>query len=483
MKLGAFPKNTLIYMAGGIIAAGGNVILAPIYLRVMDPEEFGVWSRFLLHFQIAQSVMGWGLMASVTRLLTDCNNGGDSNGITMDAIKIATFLNGTLIILTSCISIFCIFFMNIKLSSDAFIFLSAMICASLLVYPLILMGNYISTGDALKHRSLSLVGFCFQCATLFVACLMFRVTSTVSILAMVTAMAFYGGLALLLLSRQAIARSSLCHVRPLIAFGLPVMMYTVAGQTSEFTIRYLLSLKSTSAEFGQFSGILLYASVIAMASSAINLAWIPLLYRNAPDIYTSGIYRSFTSFLIALTSGAAVFMVLFAPEMIDFFSGGELRVSRQIILFLTISAWLSSVVWTSLSNPLFEQKKTGAILLITLGAAIFSLPVSVMLIDKMQGNGAAMALSLNSFMLCILAFFMNRRMTAGNCSAGVIAISLSAIVAASEVPTINYFVQLNALHFLIHKIFLLIILIFIPLAFSIKSGIMSMKYINELVTK
>ena len=64
-------KNALIYLFGGVIAAGGNFLLTPIYINILNVSDYGNWSKFLLLFQIMSAIFGLGLMATMTRLLVN----------------------------------------------------------------------------------------------------------------------------------------------------------------------------------------------------------------------------------------------------------------------------------------------------------------------------------------------------------------------------------------------------------------------------
>ena len=98
MKKPSFSKNTIIYVVGGLIAAGGNIILAPVYLRNLSSEDFGVWSQFNLIMQFLQPIMGWGLLAALSRLLVDTDENARGQKIAA-ALTVVSVLNLAIILI------------------------------------------------------------------------------------------------------------------------------------------------------------------------------------------------------------------------------------------------------------------------------------------------------------------------------------------------------------------------------------------------
>lgn len=392
------------------MAAGGNVLLAPLYLRLLNPQDFGLWSKFMLMLQLAQVPMGWGLMAAVSRLIAEAEAPERQARLLGAAVTMATVLNGVLLVLTLALWAWPTQAPSRWPGADWALLLPAVLGAALLVYPAILLGKLVADGAAVRHRSLSLVGFALQLTILLAAAALGYRSAGGAVAAMVVALGCFAMFAAIQLRRAAAWHTERTDLRALLAFGLPIVVYTLAGQATDFAIRYCLSRQVTTAEFGAFSAGLIYASVVAMLCSAVNLAWMPLFYRHAHHWYAQGTYRAFVDLFIAATAGVAALMVVFAPELLALYAGGRVILSTSTAALLTIAAWLNSAVWMAVSNPLFEQKRTRTVLLLALAAALPSMALGFMLIRDHGGRGAAGALLANALLLATLARWVAGRL-------------------------------------------------------------------------
>jgi len=393
--------NTAIYLLGGVVAAGGNILLAPAYLRLLSAEQYGLWSRFLLVQQLLQIPMTWGMLAAMSRLMAGAAP-SDQARLTTAALRLTTGLNAALLALIAATSL-------IPDSPARFIplearlFLLAAAVAALSAYPNILLGRFVAAGAALRHRGLSLLGFGLQVTLLGVFALTGVMDAVRSALAMLLAALLFASVCALQLVRQGAGSAGPTEYKALLSFGLPVLLYTAAAQANDVAMRVGLTTAVGPAEFGAFSAVLLYASVLAMIASAVNLAWIPLFYRHAAKWLASGVYRDFALLLAAVLATLAAFLIVFSAELLGLYSGGRLRQDEHTVGWLVSAAWLNSAVWTGLTNPLFEQKRTRTTLLIALVAMAISVPVGLWLIYRNGIPGACAALWLNALLMCLMA--------------------------------------------------------------------------------
>lgn len=404
MSRQSFSKNAIIYLIGGIVSAGGNILIAPIYLRLLSAEDYGVWSKFNLFLQFLQPIMSWGLLATMTRLLAESEAEARSQKLAA-ALKLVTGLNFGLLIL--------IFGMAqqqlIKSEKILYLLPFAAIVASLLAYPSILMGVFVADGKALQYRSLNLFGFLLQGVSLAIFSKLFFFDAQMAIIALIVST---GGCAVLSVYKLAMAAKWDSHFydyKELIAFGAPLTLYVLAGQATDFITKYALANNISSTEFGSFSAGILYASLIAMLASAINLSWIPIYYRNAERWMASDVYQKFTDAISTVTAVFGVFLIIFADELLEIYSGGKASLNASMTGILIVSSWLNSSVWMAFSNPLFQKKKTKSILLITLLSIAICTPLAFILVSKFGSLGASMTLLINGILMWVIAAEVLRR--------------------------------------------------------------------------
>lgn len=404
----SFSRNTFVYLVGGAVTAGANILLAPVYLRVLSPAEFGTWSAFNLMLQFVQPILCLGLLASMSRLAVQAQ-ASDRARLIGSSIQLSSLFGIVAIGLT-------VVSLQAGAASVIGIFLPGemvtlvVICAAFTAYPNALLGLHVADGNALGYRSLGLLAFTAQAIVLLAASAGPTMDARVAALALVVSTAFCSAFAFLKLARQADWRATVEPAKRLVAFGIPVVLYTMAGQFSDLTTRYVMSIHSDKAQFGELSAGLIYASIVAMVASAGNLAWVPLFYRHAPEWLANGVYSQFVDVSTAATALFAAFLTIFSAEMIYLYSGGMILLPPQIVAVLVMSAWMNSSVWVGLSNPLFFEQRTRTVLAIALLSMAVCVPLSFLLVPRFAIVGAVATLWLNALLMSVLAALNLRRL-------------------------------------------------------------------------
>jgi O-antigen/teichoic acid export membrane protein len=397
----------IIYLVGGVVAAGGNILLAPVYLRLLSVDEYGAWSLFSLMLQFLQPIMSWGLLATMARLMVESDFESRTR-IPAAALKMVTVLNCGLLAIIWGVNQSSLFTPQIGSKFQILLPLAAL-AAALSAYPNILMGLYIADSKALLYRSLGLIGFALQAAALGACAYNYTMTDITAIYSMLAAASLYAAWSLYKLAQGVNWHVGVQEYKALLAFGGPVVLYTVAGQSFDFFTRYLLAAKISANDFGAFSAGIIYSSGVAMLSSAVNLAWVPLFFRHANEWSTSGVYRHFVNVFTTVIAICAGCLIIFSNEFLELYSGGKVSLDIAIVGALVIAAWLNSAIWMCFVNPLFHQKRTKLVLIIVIVAISFTMPVGFFLIDSHGVFGGSISLLINAFILCLVAAIVLRK--------------------------------------------------------------------------
>lgn len=467
----SFSLNAVIYFVGGLAAAGSNLLLAPMYLRMLSAKDYGTWSAFLLTLQFLMPLLCWGLLATMTRLMVERNEA--ERGQTIGAaLKMATVFNALLLLVAVAAS------RSPHVSGPAQLLPYACAAAALAAYPQMLMGIHVAKGEALRYRGLSLIGFALQAAGLLAISALVEMDATVAVLTYIGAATAYAGLSIVQLVRLASWNTSSVEYKALLSFGVPVVLYTLAGQSSDFITRYVLAASVAAPDFGAFSAGLLYASVVAMLSSAVNLAWVPLYYRHADEWMANGVYHRFAELVAGSMAICGAFLILFSQELLAVYSGGNVSLGLPTVGALVISAWLNSAVWMALSNPLFQRKRARLLVLIAVIAASGSVPLGLALIHSHGVFGATLALLLNAILCCATAGAALRWLGIPGPNYQRLAVLLSMLVLIAS-PAMNFLQSPDTLHPLVTKSLLLATFIGISFFLSLRPGLHALRIIES----
>ncbi len=399
-----FSGNALIYIIGGVITAGGNIMLAPVYLRVLSGEDYGMWSKFNLLVQIFQPIMCWGLLASMSRIIVDLTEENRKQFIAA-ALTIATLFNTIIIVAV---------YLLVKLKfAEELIDISllkllpyALIVTATSAYPNILMGVYIADGSAIKYRGLGLIGFALQATFLGLFAYNTEMLYIDAIVALLLASLLYSVWSIYILVKKSKWAIKIKECKLIISYGLPVVFYSIIGQLTDFVIRYMLMKKVDVVEFGVFGAITIYASIVAMFSSAINLAWVPIYFRNGSIVNSTDLYAKYCDIFIAFNAIIAAFLIIFSNDLISIYSNNKIAVDISIAGKLIVTAWLNSAVWMCLVNPIFYAKRTRLVFLIVLLAFLATLPIIYYFATSNSTYGAVFSLLFNAVALCLIALLI-----------------------------------------------------------------------------
>lgn len=481
MRNQSLSKNTLIHLLGGVVAAGAQIILAPIYLRLLSSNDYGLWSQFLLFLQFMQPIFSWGLLSSIARMLADAND-AQRQKIISAGMRLSSCFNIVLLISMAA---------GLSLLGESIIeadlrrnLLFSATAAALNVYPSILMGIHLADNAALKYRSVALTGFILQVLMLTITALLVQLNIQGAVTAMLIASGFYAAFAVRQLwSIQVNACPDRCNYIDLLAFGAPIVLYTLLGQASDFFTRSFVATQVTIEDFGTFSAGLLFASIVAMVSSAINLAWTPLYYRKATAWNASGLYSRFVDTFATSTALFSALLIIFSDELLTAYSGGSVKLPVSTVAGIVIACWLNSAVWMSLANPLFHLKRIRTVLGLAVTATALSMPLTWLLVIEFRLTGAAWGLAINAFVLCSLAALILRNLDLIKPSYPRLMLLLLLLLLLSG-PWLNWLYLHDAGVMRVGgKLLLIIALMIIMASFFLKKGLQTIKQIGvELIS-
>lgn len=404
-------KNTLIYLVGGAVAAGGNFLLGPIYISLLTVEEYGLWAQFNLALQMLQPILCWGMLAAMTRLVAGADK-TRRREVIISGIKFVTIVN-IFIFITSIVFLdyykyLIAMIFGVREDVQGYFVVLSIMVAGLAVYPQILLGIYAADGRAVSNRLLNLIGFFLQMVFIIVFSALFIYEVAWAMIGMVAASAIYALYSI---------RQIRCEVgwgpvkdrfNEVILYGFPIVLYTLAGQGCDLITRGILSKHVDNFEFGVFSVGLLYASLIAMISSAVNMAWIPKYYRNAEDLVQSGVYAGYVTVFAGIMSIISAFLIVFSEEILLIYSRGKIITDSWIVALLVVSAWLNSAVWMGFANPIFENRKPTTVLIISTISLVISIPLALLYIPEFEQIAVGVLMMFNACMMCVLAGVVTR---------------------------------------------------------------------------
>ena len=266
------------------------------------------------------------------------------------------------------------------------------------------MGFYIATSQAVKYRAISIVSFVIQFTFILSFSSYYEVTFKQAINLSVFGVFILSIYCLFNLFKVSGYKFSLKKSKKILVFSLPLIMYTLVTQGYDMAVRFSLMALITEENFGIFSAVLLYSSIPAMVSSAINLSWAPIFFKNADCWIKDNTYNKFFTLSCSIIAIVCLFQLIFWKDLLELYFGYLPEINYMFITCLCISSWIGSTVWTGLSNPIFEKGQTREIMFFSIKALVILSPFAIYLTYNLLALGTSVSLLLYSFILCFFSY-------------------------------------------------------------------------------
>jgi O-antigen/teichoic acid export membrane protein len=403
-------RNSLIYFLGGAVSSGGNVLLAPIYAKYMNPSEYGIVASVAMLSALMAAVLSFGFGGAVTRYYFELRDDDDEWKGMLGAVTAFTIVIGVLVALlfsTFLEHVWTALFPAVEFRPYAQLGVWIGFVGALPTIPLAVLQ---AEGDALRYRSLTTASFALVvCFTI-----VFLVAMREGALGVLSAQ-LWAGLLMAIYYLYSIwkgtsLRLSLSHLGKALQFGLPITVYAILGITTEISSKYLVQYLAGLADLGVYSLALMYASILSLVASAINMAWVPIFYEQGLTPRGVGLYRTFALHYLAAMCVLGLILSLFAEDVITAFVSATYHEAHEIAPLLVLANFLGPVIWTVTVNPIFLAKKTSVLPWLTGVSSIFAIISSLYLIPRFGIAGASLALLIGNVVLVSSSFRVSQRL-------------------------------------------------------------------------
>lgn len=225
-------------------------------------------------------------------------------------------------------------------------------------------------------------------------------------------------------------------LKQMLLYSLPLVPAVIGSWGNTYVNRFVMISYLPLADIGLYSLAIKFVSVIQLLGTALKMAWQPIFweaYEKDPNHISL-----FKSVQEQVTLGAflmAVFLALFAREILQLVTGTAFFESAKLIGFLALSMALSQLISPfTLIGPGIK-KQTSYNTFIFVAGVVTNVICSVVLLPVMGVKGAAISLLVSSTVSLCLSWYYSEKLYPvrfNKCSASVsYACSLVIIVVLS----------------------------------------------------
>lgn len=391
------------YTVGNILIKGVSFFVLPVFTRLMNTHEYGVYSVYTSYLMIFETVILLGLSSTVA--LARYAREVEFDSYISTIIAIPSLLSLFCMVVTNiAIPIFGdILSMNATLWNCLFISAGAGAICNILGARLVIDGRYklYMASSAIQTIgnvviSLLLVYTVYKEQEVHLA----RVYGS-------TASIVCGAVFLLITTRTKFSLGKI-NVKYAFAWGIPLLFHTAATvvltQSDRILIRYMDSYSSA----GIYAVATTIVSIPMVLQQSLHQAWTPWFYGKLDAKDYSQIRWLNDRYIILYGVIIAGFMLL-APDVIHLFTEQSYWPCIYSLVPLAISIF-AELMYSIPTSVEYYNKKTTYIMKATLITVVLNLLLDVLFIKLFGYHGAAYATAISKIILFLMHLYFSRKL-------------------------------------------------------------------------
>jgi len=199
------------------------------------------------------------------------------------------------------------------------------------------------------------------------------------------------------------------RLKPLFAFGLPMLPNLLSRKVLEVASRYMLPYWFGLSEVGLFSMGARVASIVdVMLLIPFLYAWQPFFYSLSNKTDAPQIFAKVTHYLFLLLTSMFIALQVFQAPLLQFLGRGKFNAAGPIVSFLVLAAFFNGLQYC-VSAGIHLKKKLPAEMIIMACVAVTNLFLNFLLIPRYGAVGASVATAVAYFLYLVGSFFLAQR--------------------------------------------------------------------------
>lgn len=338
-----FNKNLIVYGVIPVVSKASGFILLPYYIKYFNSEAFGYMELFLTLFSFATLLVNLEIYTSIGRYFFDFQ--------TVDLKKrlISTGLNLTIIF--SIMIGFLLFFFDDYILTHYIRNINHSSFYTIGVFYVIFnaYSTYLSVVPRYDNKAklftiINSFSVIIKLSSILF-CLIYLELGLISVIIGHLVQVVFSSIFYTLICRKFLGFIfDFTMIKKIMAYALPLLPFVFLIGLWEPLSRYFLSSYFTKSEIGLLNFCLRLASIIELLNSAIQMTWMPMLYKNKDDI-------NFKSDTVKLTHKVSMVLLitismisLLSPEIITLLNATDFINTIYIINFVFLFNYFKIMV-------------------------------------------------------------------------------------------------------------------------------------------
>lgn len=382
--------DTIIYGIGSVIQVFIGLLLFPIYTRVLSQADFGAQDLLMTFIVIINYFLIMGLDSGAARYYYDTDD------VQVKKSYISTWLWFELALSIPIVFLAIIFAEPICKSVFSNNELMLPFRLAVISIPFVLVTRVINLTLRLKFQSktfsiLTGFGLLIQALAAIIFVVNMRMGVSGVFLAILCANIIQTIVGLAITANSFVPRFSLSYLKPMLAFGLPLVPASLSMWILNYSNRYFLSKWMGLEEVGLFGAAYRINALLVVGITAFQNAWPPFAFSLLNDeTAAKKIYIQTLTYFVLAAMSAATILSIFSREALLVLATAKYEASYQLVPLLLYG----SIAWGVVGIVAIAceiQKKSYQIMVATILGGFVTILVNVVFIPVWGLLAAAVA--------------------------------------------------------------------------------------------
>ena len=387
--MGRFLRFSLIYFVGDMLTKGARIILLPFYMAFLSKAEIGEYAVLQAISFSCWTLLGFGFSFAVQKFYVDYKENGDALASSLWLSRLIgglPFYGLTLLLGW--------WYYNVSGQTIPLYLIFVAITAGFLRGGINVVEFWLNIREEpLAYRAFTFGQFLLTTLLViyFVAGLGWGVAGVV--LGELTSYSLFVVFSAFVLFRRAMPQLSKVNWREIFKYCLPVLPHAFFMGALMGADRLILKQFVETSEIGIYNIGFVLAASLSIVVQSMRAAWLPAYFRNAKSADSHRQFGKIASIYFVATFFAALCGIFFAPEIVSIFSSStsvSYTQSARVMQFILLG-FVSMAVFLAVNQPLFYERKTGMLSMISGTGLLVNIGVNFALIPIIGIWGAVMA--------------------------------------------------------------------------------------------
>jgi O-antigen/teichoic acid export membrane protein len=407
----SFGFNSFVYIAAMVLQRGAAFLLLPLYTLYLSPADYGILAVVTAINGFLATLFSLAAHSAMVRFYFEYR---DQPQVLREFFgTVLTFVALCSVAGCAALLLFGQWLLAPVLGTIPFWPYVALGVVAVVFQPFVtsFLSLVQTQGRALQYAGYSLASFCAT-VVLTVVFVVFLAWGAIGpLLATLLVSMLFTAVALVAMRGQLTICLRGNYLRQALAYSLPQVPHSLSSQLMATTDRFLLNELLGRASTGLYSVGSMFGLIVDVAGQGLNRAYMPLSMDVLKQPDREGLERLQRSgtWFVAILVLLATFLALFSVELVRILTAPAFGPAAVVVPFIAFAGAMGGAYYVFVAVLFFDTRAVRLLPFATLGGALASVALNLLLAPRYGLVGAGVAAMLAQAVLVIAVAVMARR--------------------------------------------------------------------------